>query len=506
MRFKINKVYLIATVIVSFTMSCSDLDDLNKNIKDPTEVSPQSLINSAAKELSDAVVSTNVNDNVFRLYAQYIQQTSYVDESRYNVVTRRIPSRIWANIYRHSLVDFNQARLIMEKKVKENPKVNNFDGELAITNVLESYGWYTLVAVFGDVPYAEALDPSNLTPKYDDGLAIIKAEIGQLEKAVESLGKTTTKVDAKADPIFNGNREQWFKFGNSMLLKLAMLISDADKAFAQQILSKVEVANLITSNENNASFKYLGAAPNTNPQYSDYVLSSRQDFVANTTLLNQLVKDNDPRLEKYYEKNADKKYSGLDPGQIGPFTAHSKITTRISGKEGATEPGVFVEASEIHFLISEALSSGMTLKAGAETSEAHYNKGVTLSMEFWKVPNEIKDNSGKVTSEPVKDYLSKVGKYNSGTWKQSLGMETWKAYFNRPVEAWATLRKLDYPQLKAPKENIPEISGIPSRYSYPQDEVSLNGSNYKAAEAKGLKLNPGKKENALDVKLFWDKN
>lgn len=497
---KINKIklFLLGVSAIAVASSC-DIEDLNNNIKNPTKVKPQTLVNSAAKELSDAVVSTNVNDNVFRLYAQYIQQTSYTDESRYNVATRKIPNSIWNNIYRHALIDLNDAKTSMEKLLKEDPVLNPLAGDIAVVDVLESYAWYTMVAVFGDVPYTEAFDATNLSPKYDDAMSIVKSEISQLQNAVKVLGDAKTKLSKETDPVYKGDRNGWYKFANSMIIKLAMLVSDADKAYASGIISKLNVANLITDNNDNASLNYEGAQPNTNPQYADYVLSSRQDFVANKVMLDKLEADSDPRLSKFYEQAQDgegKKvgYKGLEPGKGGLFTDYSRITERISGKEGATEPGIFVEASEVHFLIVEALSNAMTL-VGANSAEDHFNKGVEASMAFWKVK-----------TEDAEAFAKAAGKFDATNWKKSLGVEAWKAYFNRPVEAWTSLRKLDYPQLKGANDNEPEISTIPFRYPYPQDEASLNTANYNTAEAKVLSNNAGKETNALDAKLFWDKN
>ncbi len=75
--------------------SCTKLEDLNENIKDPAEVSGESLFTGAQKYLADQMVSPNVNMNIFRLFAQYWTETTYVDESNYDITTRPIPQNHW---------------------------------------------------------------------------------------------------------------------------------------------------------------------------------------------------------------------------------------------------------------------------------------------------------------------------------------------------------------------------------------------------------------------------
>ena len=50
--------------------SCTKLEDLNKDIKNPTEVPAVTLFSAAQKSFSDQIASTNVNMNVFKLWAQ----------------------------------------------------------------------------------------------------------------------------------------------------------------------------------------------------------------------------------------------------------------------------------------------------------------------------------------------------------------------------------------------------------------------------------------------------
>jgi hypothetical protein len=43
--------------------------------------------------------------------------------------------------------------------------------------VMEAYTIVTLVDMFGDIPYSEALDPTNLNPKLDAGADVYAKQL-----------------------------------------------------------------------------------------------------------------------------------------------------------------------------------------------------------------------------------------------------------------------------------------------------------------------------------------
>src|SRR5690606_13778917 len=92
------------------TVSCSDnLESLNKNIKDPTAVSGESLFAAAQKRLVDQLTTPNVNLNNNRLRSQHWNETTYQDESNYNQIDRAIPDNHWRVMYRDVLRNLVEA-------------------------------------------------------------------------------------------------------------------------------------------------------------------------------------------------------------------------------------------------------------------------------------------------------------------------------------------------------------------------------------------------------------
>jgi hypothetical protein len=146
-------------------------------------------------------------------------------------------------------------------------------------------------------------------------------------------------------------------------------------------------------------------------------------------------------------------------------------------------PGTLFDYAEVEFLLAEAVERGYTVGG---TAAQHYNNAVTASIEDWG--GTALDATGYLAN-PAVAYATAAG-----TWKQKIGIQSWIAYYNRGFEAWTQFRKLDYPLLVAPPD---ALSPFPLRFTYPIEEQTLNGDNWKAAStAIG--------GDAVDTKLFWD--
>ena len=85
----------------------------------------------------------------------------------------------------------------------------------------------------------------------------------RLDDAIESLASGGNGFD-NADVLYDGDLDQWIKFGNSLKLKLGMLLADVDNAKAKQMVEEA-AGNVFTSNADNARFPYLASPPNNNP-------------------------------------------------------------------------------------------------------------------------------------------------------------------------------------------------------------------------------------------------
>ena len=90
-----RKIILIIFLTAIF-VSCNDrLEEMNQPTKAAVEVPAEPLFTNGLNEMFYMMNNSDANINVFRLYAQYWAQTTYPDESQYNMAGRRNPDNFW---------------------------------------------------------------------------------------------------------------------------------------------------------------------------------------------------------------------------------------------------------------------------------------------------------------------------------------------------------------------------------------------------------------------------
>lgn len=478
-------ILLISTIIIS--ISCTDdISDLNADTKRPTETKPEYLFTNAEKSLVDQMTSTSVNNNVFRLFSQYWTETTYLDESQYDLATRTIPDNHFRILYRDILRDLKESKVLLDKSLAITPNdIAVLNNKKAIVEILTAYAYSVLVDTFGNVPYTEALNIEvNGSPRYDDAKTIYKDLISRLTVANKLL-TVGNESFGSADLIYGGDASLWKKFANSMRLKMAINMDDIDHTYATiQVLSAV-ADGVISSSADNTNLIYLSTQPNTNPLYVDLVASGRFDFVPANTIVDKMNSISDPRRSKYFTfKGTTTTYIGGTYGLNSPYANYSHINPTISQ---ATSSGTLFSYTEIEFLLCEAVARIIAV-GGTEVS--HYNAAIKSSMDDWGVSSS---DTSTYLAQPSVAYSTATG-----NWKQKIGEQAWLALYNRGFESWTSFRRLDFPALLAPATTFNNILTVPTRYSYPSAEQTLNFDNYTSASS----AIGGDK---LTTKIFWDK-
>ncbi len=481
---KILSILLVLGVMSSCT---NDFTDLNTDTKNPTEVPGEPLFTNAMRNLVDQMQSISVNRNVFRLYSQYWAQTTYPEESQYNMVTRNIPDNMWSTYYKDVLKDLSESKTIIDAttyppEIPASVKTN----KLAIIEVMTIYTYSVLVDTYGDVPYTQALDITNETPVYDDAKTVYYDLISRLDAAIASLDETTYGFASGEDLVYGGDMSGWAKFSNSLKLRLAMRIADSDNGKASTMVAAVS-GKVLASNADNFSMTYYNASPNTSPIYSGLILSGRFDFVGSNTLIDKMNADNDPRRSKWFNQVGGA-YIGGVYGDANSYKLFSNMGNATSPTP-LTNPelsGTLMNYAEVEFMLAEAKERGYTVNG---TAEEHYNAGIEASILEWG--GTAADYTAYI-AEPTVAYATAAG-----TYKQKIGIQQWRALFNQGFDGWCTWRKFDFTGMNA----VPgmTLGDIPTRFIYPTNEHSLNGSNWAAAAAKY-------DSDSKTAKVFWDVN
>jgi hypothetical protein len=486
-----KKYLIIALIPILSVVACKNITDINVDPKNPQNVPAATLFSNAERSFADLYTSSNVNTNIFRLIVQYWTETTYTDESNFDLTTRQIPRQIWNGLYRDVLRDLREAKsLIPNQSLSTNASVDAAikQNQNAQAEIMEIVAWYYLVTTFGNVPYTEALNSDNTQPKYDDQKTIYYDLLARLDVAISNLN-TAQEGFGSADLIYDGDITMWKKFANSFKLKMGMTIADFDNAKAKQVVESAVASGVFTSNNDNAEFRYLPNPPNTNPVWVDLVQSGRKDFVGASTIVNRLKALNDPRLPFYFTFNGTgSNYTGGTPGASSNYSTFSKPSGQalVSSSTGHVTdpdfPGLLLSYDEVEFYLAEAVMRGYNVGG---TAIQHYNRAITASILWW---------GG--TQAQADAYLLQPGViFDPINWRQRIGEQKWLALYNRGWDAWIEWRRLDYPQLTKPAT---AQTAIPLRFTYPIPEQNVNTANYNnAASAIG--------GDVVTTRLFWDK-
>lgn len=461
-------------------VSCADdLEDYNVDPVSPTEVPPATLFTGAVKNLTDVLTTPNVNINNYRFYVQYWTSTQYLDEPRYNMTSRLIPQNMWQTLYRDVLADLNESkRLVQADEITPAPVRNN---QLAQIEIMEVYSWSVLVNTFGDVPYTEALDPDITLPAYDDAQTVYYDILERLDAALALIDPDAPGFQ-EGDILYTGEMERWWRFGNSLKLRLAMVIADVDPGRAQTLVQEA-APHVFRSNADNAAFPYMSSPPNNNPISANLnpLFTSRQDFVAANTLVDVMNELDDPRRQFYFTQVGGQ-YVG---GEYGFPNTYANFSTANPAIIDPTFEALLLDYSQIQFLLAEAVERGFI----AGDAEAYYNNAITASILYW---GGTEADAQAYLSQPEVNYTTAPG-----DWREKIGRQEWLALYNRGYEAWVEWRRLDAPNLLPPEVEGASTLTIPRRMIYPINEQTLNpGSREAAAQAIG--------GDESSTRLFWD--
>lgn len=458
-----NRKLLIAPILLLLLSGCTkNLTKLNVDPKNPQTFYYNALFTEGQYYLSFLLNNADYDYNPQNFFEQYWQETTYLNESQYDILYRGIPDLDWNVLYLNVLANLNRADSLAKIQITDPGMLANVHAQIDITEV---QAWYYLVTTYGNVPYSQAFQITNNTfPKYDDAMTIYKDLLKRLTADIAALNDASDGIGL-ADQVYGGDIDQWTKYANSIAVKMGILLADVDDATARATV-EAAAAGVFTSNADNAYFQYTTAPPYVNPIYNFMILGARiGDFVACSTFITQLTSNSDPRLPLYFTTQPDTTaYSGVPPGMGGSVLSNSVPQSTI---EVANFRGDFLDYAEIQFYLAEAAARGYNVP---QTAATYYQNGVEGSILQW----------GGAQADADAYYAQSSVTYATaaGTWQQKIGTQAWIALYNRGWDGWTETRRLSYPVLPAPAK---AVSTFPYRFTYPVAETNVNSVNVAAA-------------------------
>lgn len=496
----IYKSIIFSFFVLAGLSSCDKgFEELNLDKKNPAEVNPEYLVPNVQHNMADRITNTlSDNDNVSSILCQHVSKFLYVDPTEWNI-RPGLQNELFFDIYTE-LRDLDKVRIEINKiDDKEAVKLSKNE-KLLLLQVMSSYSWITLTDVFGPVPYVESLDILNIQPVYTAQGDIYLSE---LEKLSSALKKASTSGDpfGTQDIIYKGDAAKWHKFGASLLLRMAMRISDVDKPNSIKYAKIAIEQGLFESNDDNALLNYLLVSGKYNPIHEGFRTGAPSECASSTFM--KVLKDNsDPRKEIYWSPNGEGDYVGNGLGNpvgvISDYSFFNNVTMYDVGTGGTGKldlPGIFMDYAEVEFFLAEAAVKG---GYGVSDAKSHFAAGVRASLTYWSdeaSKSDTDDDSYGISDEDIDTFVTAAEARFDANNMEAIATEKWVALMTQGDEAWAEVRRLDFPVMNSPSDI--SIDKFPTRLEYPPNEYSFNGNNVKDAASQ-----IGGDEQY--VKLWWD--
>lgn len=473
---KITKIFLTGVLSAIALTSCeSDLTDLNIDKKHPSSLPSSNFLATEQYYSSYYMYTPSVNYNNFRFFTQQLAETTYTDETNYDLVTRNQPKNNFNVMYVQCINTLKLAKEALATETNSDAVANNKWVTLELEEILV---WETLVDTYGDIPYSEAFDPdTTLAPAYDDAETIYVDLISRIDAAIAMISTSSSGYTSGGDQIYEGDMSQWKKFANSLKLRMALNMADVNPSLAKSTAEAAITSGVMTSNDDSYAYAFAGSTF-VNPVYDNFVASGRNDFVPTELVIDMMNDTEDPRRAQWFT-TVDGEYIGGVFGATNSFAYYSHYSDNLLG---STDPANLLSYAEVLFLKAEAAARGYSVGGTAAT---FYAAAITASM-----------TEAGVSTADIATYIA-ANPYDSSNWKMSIGNEAYIALFDRAFAAWNFTRRLDYPILTNPDDS--NTSTVPYRMPYSSEEYTLNGTNV-AAAASAIGGDD------VSTKLWWDVN
>ena len=441
------------------------------------------------------------------VYAQYFATTQPSFNSDQYAEQGTWTNIMWNNFYSNPAPQL----LFVENFTKEH----NMTLANAMAKVWRVEMYHRMSDYFGPIIYSQFGNGAT-SVAYDAQVDIYHSFFKTLDTAVQVLKQNMgSNAFGANDQVYGGRADKWYKFANSLRLRLAMRLAYVEPDLAREEAEKAVAAGVIENNADNASVLSTVNSINWLSIWT-YI----DEFRMSATMESVLTGYNDPRISEYYAPaSSGGGFKGVRNGlpaveKGGTLNAtHSFVSTKYLpiARGGANLPNRLLSAAEVAFLRAEGALRGWNMGG---TDVDFYNAGIRLSLtERTSATSAQIDSYINSTSTPV----ALNDKWNTpamsdipvqyltgGTFEKKLEQiitQKWIALYPDGWEAWSERRRTGYPKgypvINSLNPLVPKDS-IMRRLTFTTGEISTN----KAAVDQARTLLKGPDQN--NTKLWWD--
>ena len=500
---KRSKYILFFFFIIGFAGCKDNLTELNVNPDQPLSTDPNYVFNYVLQQgMGNYNSDVTLEQWGLMNWVMYMAARDGVEPGReYEVPGGK--DAFWREQYTNTL---SNAQLIVDMAADDPTMVNM----KAAAEIWQVYVFQIITDLWGDIPYTDALKGmTNLqfTPAYDRQQGIYNALIEKLQNAVSAFDPSQKFFNPESDLVYDGDISKWEAFGNSLMLRLATRINQADFEKYAEVVQHLQDEPMMENQADAAVFPFNSVAKNhlweTMYRNESTVQNNPSKF-----FVDLIVERNDPRVKVFFEKAPLSflpfidEYKGVpnllpnnspewnnynlndELGVEGEWGDISKIGAWFLNNN---TPGVIMNYSEVCFLLAEASLNGLWNEDALELLK----DGVRANMEFY---NLYAKDENYLSQEEIEDYLSTLTEANL----EEIITQKWISFaYEQGFEAYAEYRRTGFPQLVDYFGSPVDQDMFPVRVPYPYSEFTLNNANYNAA----LEMQGPDDE---FTKLWWD--
>lgn len=493
MKKSIYKHFIIALTSVATLVSCDNYLDVNEDPNNPSSenIKPENVL-AASQVYTYNTLSTNMNQLGNLMMNNWTRDVGASNSSYYfNEHTYNVTSDFYSGIFENLMLRTSNFTFI------QNTEAGNYENYKAIAKILKAQYFQYLVDLYGDIPYSEAHKRGeNLTPAYDDDMAIYRDLVVQLEQAVTLIDNAPSSAlnPGANDVMLQGDMTMWKKFANT--LKLKILIRESEKASSAAYV-QAEINELV-----NSGAQFLGANDNIkiNPGFnnnkpnafaslflnsSGTIINNYSSTAATKYTIEYLTNSNDPRRNRIYSAASNGTYAGHQQGDV--LNASTNYPVSHVGPAlliNNSQDGIIFTAAESYLLQAEAVQKGLMPGVAKDL----YESGITESFKLL----------GLTATQASAYYGQAISLVN---WAASTGNEL-EAIINQKwialngingIETWIENTRTGFPA-HVPLSTVAPGTSRPVRLLYPSSEISGNTANV-----------PSQTESmAFTSRVFWN--
>ena len=453
-------IYIFFTVVFTLTLwSCSEsiMDDINKNINDPTDMVSRLIITDAMTSSAFSIAGGD-----FAFYASiYIEHNTGIWNQFYNADIRSqepMSSTTYNNSWNAAYANLFSLRKVIEKCSEGGSEEGNYH-TLGIAQILSAYNLAAVTDVMGDVPWSEAIKPGEIfTPVLDNQSDIYVDIFKFLDDGIANLNTASIFPSLEdQDLIYGGDTDLWIKFAYGLKARYTMRLSHITPAY-NDVITFADLS--FTSRAEQAQFNYNGNTSNS-PFYKMY--QDRDYYGASQSLHDKLVARSDPRDTIFFIAHPA---SDSDDIVFAPNGTPNQVqgVYSISALSTITAPTYLLSYHEIEFLKAEAYAR----LDDAPNTEASLRNAVTAA--FTKV------NIG-LSATDATDYFDNnvLTKLAANPLSEVMNQKFIAFFEEEALEAYN-----DYRRLKAMGDNVITLANpnnatlFPLRFTYGSEDVTTN--------------------------------